>query len=116
MDRLLISAAAPAISAEFGFGPLRMGYIFGAFALGYALFEIPAGWWGDSIGDRAALTGVAVCSAAFTGLPGAADGFLSLLAVRFLLGVGAVGPSPIIALVLANWFPPPPRGRAMSTP
>ena len=40
MDRLLISAAAPAISSEFGLSPVRMGYIFGAFALGYALFEI----------------------------------------------------------------------------
>ncbi|MEJ7617887.1 MAG: hypothetical protein WKF30_13215 [Pyrinomonadaceae bacterium] len=36
MDRLCISAAAPAISQEFGFSPSQMGYIFSAFTLSYA--------------------------------------------------------------------------------
>ena len=115
MDRLLISAAAPAISAEFGFGPRRMGYIFGAFALGYALFEIPAGWWGDSIGARRALARIVLCWSAFTALTGAATGFLSLLTVRFLFGAGEAGAFPNIARAVANWFPHRERGRAMST-
>ena len=91
MDRLLISAAAPAISAEFGFSPSRMGYIFSAFALGYALFEIPAGWWGDRIGARRALTRIVLCWSAFTALTGAATGFQSLVTIRFLFGGGEAG-------------------------
>src|ERR1051325_4778984 len=47
LDRLCISAAAPAIMQEFRFTPVQMGYIFSAFTLTYALFEIPSGWFGD---------------------------------------------------------------------
>jgi MFS transporter, ACS family, glucarate transporter len=115
MDRLLISAAAPAISTEFGLSPLRMGYIFGAFALGYAIFEIPSGWLGDSIGARRALMRIVLCWSAFTALTGAALGFFSLLAIRFLFGAGEAGAFPNIARVVANWFPHRERGRAMST-
>jgi MFS transporter, ACS family, glucarate transporter len=115
MDRLLISAAAPTIAAEFGLTPSRMGYVFSAFALGYALFEIPAGWWGDTIGARRALARIVWCWSAFTALTGAAVGFLSLLTIRFLFGAGEAGAFPNIARAVANWFPHRERGRAMST-
>src|SRR5215207_11606627 len=55
-DRLCISVAAPAIAEEFQFSPVQMGYIFSAFTLAYAAFEIPSGWFGDYFGTRAALT------------------------------------------------------------
>jgi ACS family glucarate transporter-like MFS transporter len=114
MDRLLISAAAPAISREFGLSTSRMGYIFSAFALGYALFEIPAGWWGDRIGARRALTRIVLCWSAFTALTGATAGFVSLLIVRFVFGAGEAGAFPNIARTVANWFPSREQGRAMS--
>ncbi len=114
MDRLLISAAAPAISAEFGFTPTQMGYIFGAFALGYALFEIPTGWWGDSLGPRRALTRIVLGWSLFTALTGAATGLLSFLGIRFFFGAGEAGAFPNIARAVANWFPLRERGRAMS--
>lgn len=114
MDRLLISAAAPAISLEFGLSTSRMGQIFSAFALGYALFEIPAGWWGDRIGARRALTRIVLCWSAFTALTGATVGYLSLLFVRFVFGAGEAGAFPNIARTVANWFAPREQGRAMS--
>jgi ACS family glucarate transporter-like MFS transporter len=114
MDRLLISAAAPAISAEFGFTPTHMGYIFGAFALGYALFEIPAGWWGDTLGPRRALARIVLGWSLFTALTGAASGLFSFLGIRFLFGAGEAGAFPNIARAVANWFPLRERGRAMS--
>jgi ACS family glucarate transporter-like MFS transporter len=114
MDRLLISAAAPAISAEFGLSPSRMAYIFSAFALGYAIFEIPAGWWGDRIGARRALTRIVLCWSAFTALTGATLGFWSLLTIRFLFGGGEAGAFPNIARAVANWFSNREQGRAMS--
>src|SRR5713101_7152717 len=74
-DRLLISAAAPAISRDFLLSPSRMGLIFSAFALAYALFEVPSGWWGDIIGTRRALTRIALSWSMFTVLTGATVGF-----------------------------------------
>ena len=56
LDRLCISAAAPAITNAFDFSPSQMGYIFSAFTLAYAAFEIPSGWLGDFFGTRKATT------------------------------------------------------------
>ena len=114
-DRLLISAAATAISRDFSLTPSRMGMIFSAFALAYALFEVPSGWWGDVIGTRKALTRIVLCWSAFTILTGASVGFVSLLAVRFLFGACEAGAFPMIARTVSRWFPVSEQGRAMST-
>lgn len=114
LDRLCISAAAPAIVREFGFSPSQMGYIFSAFALAYALFEIPSGWWGDVVGTRKALARIVLCWSAFTCLTGAAAGFVSMLVVRLLFGAGEAGAFPNIARTVSRWFPISEQGRAMS--
>ena len=88
LDRLCISAAAPAITSAFDFSPSQMGYIFSAFTLAYAAFEIPSGWLGDYFGSRKALTRIVIWWSIFTALTGAATGFASLLLVRFLFGAG----------------------------
>ena len=82
-DRLCISAAAPAITKEFGYTASQMGWIFSAFTFAYAIFEIPSGWLGDSLGTRKALTRIVLCWTIFTMVTGAALGFWSLLTIRF---------------------------------
>ena len=56
MDRVVMSAAVPSIRDEFGFDLVTMGWILASFRWGYALFQIPGGWLGDSIGPRRALS------------------------------------------------------------
>src|SRR5712691_1475418 len=68
LDRLCISAAAPAITSAFNFSPSQMGYIFSAFTLAYAAFEIPSGWLGDYFGTRKALTRIVLWWSIFTAL------------------------------------------------
>lgn len=113
LDRLCISAAAPAITREFGFTPVQMGYIFSAFTLTYALFEIPSGWLGDRFGTRLSLTRIVLWWSAFTILTGATVGFWSLLIVRLLFGMGEAGAIPNSASTVSRWFPAEQRGRAM---
>ena len=113
-DRLCISVAAPAITKEFGFSPSQMGRIFSAFALAYALFEIPSGWLGDRIGTRKALTRIVICWTIFTMLTGAATGFYSLLIIRFLFGAGEAGAYPNIARTISHWVPLTEQGRGLS--
>lgn len=113
LDRLCISAAAPAIRSEFGFTPVQMGYIFSAFTLTYALFEIPSGWLGDRFGTRLSLTRIVLWWSAFTIFTGATVGFWSLLIVRLLFGMGEAGAIPNSASTVSRWFPAEQRGRAM---
>ena len=52
LDRVAIGVARPYIARDLGLNPTQMGYVFSAFYLSYALFEIPTGWWGDKVGTR----------------------------------------------------------------
>jgi len=113
LDRLCISAAMPWMAAEFNLTPDQKGWIFSAFTLAYAAFEIPSGWLGDRFGARMALTRIVLWWSAFTMLTGAAFGFWSLLAIRFLFGAGEAGAFPNIARAVSRWFPEREQGRAM---
>ena len=113
LDRLCIAAAAPAIIQEFHFSKVQMGYVFSAFTLAYALFEIPSGWLGDYIGTRKALTRIVLWWSAFTMLTGATVGFVSLISVRLLFGAGEAGAFPNTARSISRWFPAPQQGRAL---
>jgi MFS family permease len=114
MDRLCISAAMLKMGVEFNLTPTQKGYIYGAFTLAYALFEIPGGWLGDRFGARLALTRIVLWWSAFTMLTGAAAGFGSLLVIRFLSGAGEAGAFPNIARAVSRWFPAVEQGRALS--
>ena len=112
LDRSCINQAAPVIKRELGISETQKGLIFGAFSLAYALFEIPAGRWGDRYGSRRILTRIVLWWSVFTALTGACGGFASLIVVRFLFGAGEAGALPNSARILRAWFPYASRGRA----
>jgi MFS family permease len=70
LDRVSISVARPDIARDLNLSPTQMGYVFSAFYLAYAAFEIPTGWWGDRIGTRRVLTRIVCWWSAFTVLTG----------------------------------------------
>jgi ACS family glucarate transporter-like MFS transporter len=112
LDRICISAAAPAIMDELHLSIVQMGLVFSAFTLAYSLFEVPSGWLGDVKGSRRVLTRIVLWWSGFTMLTGAARGFPSLVAIRFLFGAGEAGAFPNVARSFSRWFPRRERGRA----
>jgi ACS family glucarate transporter-like MFS transporter len=96
--------------AEFALTKIQMGYVFSAFALAYAAFEIPTARYADRAGTREVLTRIVLWWSAFTMLTGAAFNFASLLAARFLFGAGEAGAWPCAARVFASWIPNRERG------
>jgi MFS family permease len=111
LDRVCIAVLAPRISAELALSRVEMGYIFSAFAVSYAAFGIPAAWWADRDGARKVLTLVVLVWSAFTAATAAAWNFLSMVAIRFLFGVGEAGAWPSVARVYSRWIPLAERGR-----
>jgi sugar phosphate permease len=112
LDRVCIATAAPAIQRDLGFDAEQMGFVFSAFTFAYALFEIPSGYMADRFGARVALTRIVLWWSMMTALTGVAAGFASLVALRFLFGIGEAGVFPTMARVYSRWLPEKERGRA----
>jgi ACS family glucarate transporter-like MFS transporter len=112
IDRACISSAKDPIAADLGLSDSAMGMVFGAFALGYALAQIPSGWLADRIGPRITLASVVTAWSALTALTGAAWSLTSLVVIRFLFGAGEAGAFPGGVRAIYNWLPAHERGRA----
>ena len=112
IDRVVISSAVPSIQKEFGFSLVTMGWILSSFQWGYALFQIPGGWFGDRVGPRRALTSIVTWWSVFTCVTVLAWSAGSMALIRFLFGVGEAGAFPIATRSLSRWMLPTERGFA----
>jgi MFS family permease len=114
IDRVCISKAMPSIQRDLHFSNIEVGYIFGAFTLAYALFEIPGGWLGDKFGPRKILMRVVVWWSFFTAATGWVGSAREMMLVRFLFGAGEAGCFPNITKAFSTWLPKEERVRAQS--
>src|SRR5437588_3175533 len=112
LDRVCISVTSRGIMRDLALSELQMSFVFSAFTLAYAIFEIPSGYWGDRIGTRRVLTRIVLWWSSFTVLTAGAFSYPSLLAVRFLFGAGEAGAWPNVARTFSRWFPASERGTA----
>jgi ACS family glucarate transporter-like MFS transporter len=112
IDRVAISSAKGPIANDLALSDQAMGWVFSSFALGYALAQIPSGWFADKVGPRLALAVVVIAWSFFTALTGIAQGVAVLLVIRFLFGIGEAGAFPGSARAIFNWLPVAERGRA----
>ena len=119
LGRLNLGIAAKFIQEEFHFTTQTMGWILGAFAFGYALFQVPCGWAGDRFGPRTTLTIAIVWWATFTVVmslvPYLGASSLWNLAwafglVRFLTGAGEAASYPNANKIVAFWTAKGERG------
>ncbi|MCT2531357.1 MFS transporter [SAR92 clade bacterium H921] len=113
-DRLIMSILMEDIKADFSLSDTQVGLLVGlAFALFYALMSFPIARWAD-IGNRKNILSLAVILwSGMTALCGAAVGFYSLFLARLGVGVGEAGGSPPTYSLIADYFKPSERARAM---
>jgi MFS transporter, ACS family, glucarate transporter len=90
----------------------QWGWVLSLFILSYGLFQIPIGALGDQNGQRKILSLVVLWWSVFTILTGMAGGFISLLLVRFMFGIGEAGAYPCMTGTVAKWFPKSEIGKA----
>jgi MFS family permease len=90
----------------------EMGSIFSAFAIAYALFEVPGGWLGDRLGARRVLMRIVIWWSVFTAVTGFMWNFVSMYIARFLFGAGEAGCFPNLTKAFSAWLPNDERVRA----
>src|SRR5882757_8535828 len=117
--RLNLGIAGKSIQEEFHLSSESMGWIFGAFAFGYALFQVPSGWAADRFGPRTTLTLAILWWATLTMGMSLVPYFalrlsLSLVwtfaVVRFLTGLGEAASYPNANRMVAFWTAKRERG------
>jgi MFS family permease len=103
VDRVNISTAAIEFRKELNISAADYGWIFSAFSISYALFQIVGGWIGDRFGPRLTLCLCGVVWAASTIFTGLANGFWGLVIARFVLGLGEGATFPTATSAMSNW-------------
>ena len=111
LDRACIGKLAPDISRDLHLSKEQMSVVFSAFALAYALFEVPTAWWADRRGTRGVLTRIVLWWSALTMMTAGAFNYATMVAIRFLFGAGEAGAWPCVARTFSKWIPPRQRGR-----
>jgi ACS family glucarate transporter-like MFS transporter len=123
LERVCISIVSPLMMHDLSLDQPRMGQVFSAFLLGYALFQYPAGALADRLGSKRVLAwamfswGVMTIATAGVQLPfitASIGSLVALLVVRFLLGVAEAPTYPASARVVSTWFGRTEQGRATS--
>jgi len=114
LDRITISLLGVRIKAAFHLSNTEFGWVLSAFVLAYALFEIPSGILGDRLGQRKVMIRIVIWWSLFTVLTGAVNSLTSLIAVRFLFGMGEAGAYPNSCGVISRWVPRTETSRGMS--
>jgi ACS family glucarate transporter-like MFS transporter len=117
MDRTNISIAGPAIRSELGLDDVHLGWVFSAFLVGYAAFQVVGGWLAYRFGPRLVLAAGVLWWGLFTALttianPHVAHALAILILIRFSLGAGEAVTYPASNQFVAQWIPVQERGRA----
>jgi ACS family glucarate transporter-like MFS transporter len=112
IDRSVISTVKSEFKEDLDFSDTQIGLVFSIFAFAYALGQAPGGWMADRFGSRKTLTLVILLWSVFTSLTGVVRGFVAMLGVRFLFGLGEAGAYPAMARGIFSWLPKSERGIA----
>jgi MFS family permease len=115
VDRQILGILAPAIKADLSLSDGQLGMLGGlAFALLYSTLAIPLAWLADRTSRSWVITVSLGVWSAFTAACGLAGSFGQLFLARVGVGVGeAGGVAPSYALI-ADYFPPASRARALA--
>ena len=113
-DRMLLGVMAAPIKADLGLSDGQLGLLGGtAFALLYATVGVPIGWLADRR-SRSWIITIALCIwSGFTALCGFASNFALLFMARLGVGIGEAGGVAPSYSMIADYFPPAERARAL---
>ena len=115
LDRQIIGILAAPLKAHFELTDSQFGLLGGiAFASVYSTLAIPLAWLADRFSRVWIMTGALAIWSGFTALCGLAGSFTQLFLCRMGVGVGeAGGVAPAYSLI-ADYFPPSQRARALA--
>jgi len=114
IDRSNLSIAAPLLKAELGISNTQLGALLSAFFWTYALMQLPAGWLVDRLDVKWVFAAGFFLWSTATAVTGILHGFVALLIIRGVLGLGESVAFPSYSKILGGHFKENRRGFANS--
>jgi AAHS family 3-hydroxyphenylpropionic acid transporter len=111
-DIQALGVAAPALAPEFGLTPRQMGWLFSVGNLGIVIGAVCGGSPADRVGRRPVLIAAVVVFGTFSFAMALVSHFTSLLAVRFVAGLGFGAALPNMMAMAADAATPSRRASA----
>ncbi len=115
LDRHILVLMVQPVQTDLGITDTQMGLLIGmAFAIFYTFLAIPIGWLADQYNRKNLIAlGIALWSS-MTALSGLASNYYQLFLARIGVGVGEATLVPSALSMIADYFPPNTRGRAIA--
>jgi ACS family D-galactonate transporter-like MFS transporter len=114
IDRGNLSIAAPMLKDELHLSASQLGILLSSFFWTYAAFQLISGWLVDRFAVRWVMAAGFFLWSMATAATGLMHGFLLLLIVRLVLGIGESVAYPSYSKILTKYFPEEKRGLANS--
>lgn len=115
LDRQILGILATPIKAEFGLSDGQFGLMSGlAFALLYTTLGVPIALLADRFSRSWIMTAAFALWSGFTALCGVVTSFPMLFLMRMGVGIGEAGGTAPAYSLIADYFPPSQRGRALA--
>ena len=115
LDRQILGILAPAIKADLHLTDAEFGAVGGlAFAMLYSVLGVPLALLADKTSRSWVITGSLAVWSGFTSLCGTATGVGQLFLYRLGVGVGEAGGVASSYALIADYFPPQSRARALA--
>jgi predicted MFS family arabinose efflux permease len=115
MDRQIMGVLAEPIKQELGLSDSQLGLLTGfMFALFYVSFGVPVAWFADRTRRTWVVAAACALWSGFSAACGLATNFLTLAAARVGVAVGEAGGVPPSYSLIADFFPPESRARALA--
>lgn len=114
LNRFSINYAIIAIASDFGLNASLNGLIMSSFFVGYAVMQVPGGLLADKFGAKKVLVSSVILGVLAAVLTGFSWSVVSLIAFRFLSGVGTGIFFPTASKAIALSFPRDAQGKAIS--
>ena len=113
MDRQTLSLLAPYLKVTYHWTNSDYADLVIAFRIAYAIGQTLCGRWIDRVGTRFGISCSVLFYSTVSALTPLANGFLSFMGFRFLLGFGESANWPAATKVVSEWFPA--KERALAT-
>ncbi|MCO1618890.1 MFS transporter [Micromonospora sp. CPM1] len=105
LDGSIVTVAMPAIQRDLRFSPAGLSWVVNAYLIAFGSLLLLAGRLGDLIGRRAMFLGGTALFTAASVLAGLAENSATLVAARFLQGIGSAAATAVSLGILVTLFP-----------